>query len=255
MFLPVEPVSNVREMSPLYSCLVEGAQQPAADENEGRRGQDEPLLWANLCLGFGRRVVVFDWEDLLFLFFILRVSILSKVLSTDVLEDGQAQGTEQKVPRLMLLFHKTAGRQAECVCDCAGQEQNIQLWQRPLTATALQGRLREGTRELSEEAYLNQTQTQLKGLTRLLLRDTNIFCCYLVIIMLHGALFSSAVSKSWAFELHDMNIHRAQLLYVQYFIQRRHNANLHTNAQTSLWQWRVKRLHGLLDCFHPTIWH
>lgn len=35
---PVKPMSHVRKMSPLDTSLVEGAQQPAADQSEGRRG-------------------------------------------------------------------------------------------------------------------------------------------------------------------------------------------------------------------------
>lgn len=84
-------------------------------------------------------MTVFGREDELFLH--PRATLLSEVLAADILEDGEAERVEQKVPGLVLLLYKAACRQAESVSDCAGQQQHIQLRQRPLTATAPRWRL------------------------------------------------------------------------------------------------------------------
>lgn len=60
-------------------------------------------------------------------FVISRDTPFSEVLAADILEDGEAQGVEQKVPDLVLFLHEATGRQAESVSDRAGQQQNIQL--------------------------------------------------------------------------------------------------------------------------------
>ncbi len=86
----------------------------------------------------------FGREDMLF--FISRAFLLSEILAADILEDGEAEGAEQKVPDLVLFLYEAAGRQAESVSDRAGQQQNIQLWQRPLPATASQWRLWKRTK-------------------------------------------------------------------------------------------------------------
>lgn len=67
----------------------------------------------------------FGREDMFF--FVSRALLLSEVLAADILEDGEAESAEQKVPGLVLFLHEAAGRQAESVSDCAGQQQNIQL--------------------------------------------------------------------------------------------------------------------------------
>ena len=81
-------------------------------------------------------MAVFGREDKFI--FISRAPLLSEVLAAHILEDCEAECIEQEVPRLMLLLYKTAGRQAECVADGARQQQNVQLWQRPLAANAPQ---------------------------------------------------------------------------------------------------------------------
>lgn len=86
-------------------------------------------------------MTIFGRKDMLF--FIPRATLFSEVLATDILEDGEAEGAEQKVPGLVLLFYKTAGCQAESVADRASQEQHIQLWQWPLTTSVSQWRLRK----------------------------------------------------------------------------------------------------------------
>lgn len=83
-------------------------------------------------------MTIFGKEDMLLF---LSRALLSEVFAADILEDGEAEGVEQKVPGLMLFLYKAAGRQAESVSNGAGQQQNIQLWQRPLTAAAHQWRL------------------------------------------------------------------------------------------------------------------
>lgn len=70
-------------------------------------------------------MTVFGRENVLF--FISRAPLLSEVLAADILEDGEAEGTEQEVPDLVLFLHEAAGRQAEGVSDRAGQKQNVQL--------------------------------------------------------------------------------------------------------------------------------
>lgn len=70
-------------------------------------------------------MTVFGREDSLF--FISRASLLSEVLAADVLEDGEAEGVEQKVPDLVLFLYEAARRQAQSVSDRASQQQNIQL--------------------------------------------------------------------------------------------------------------------------------
>ena len=62
------------------------------------------------------------------IFFISRTSLLSEVLAADILEDGEAESVEQKVPGLVLFLYEAASRQAESVSDRASQQQNIQLW-------------------------------------------------------------------------------------------------------------------------------
>lgn len=84
-------------------------------------------------------MTVFGREDMLFV--ISRAPLLSEVLAADILEHGEAERVEQKVPGLVLFLYETAGRQAESVTDGAGQQQNIQLWQRPVNLTAPQRRL------------------------------------------------------------------------------------------------------------------
>lgn len=71
-------------------------------------------------------MTVFGRKDMLFL---IRATLFSEVLAADILEDGEAEGAEQKVPGLVLLFYKAAGCQTECVPDCASQEQHIKLRQ------------------------------------------------------------------------------------------------------------------------------
>lgn len=70
-------------------------------------------------------MMVFGRQDELFV--ISRASLLSEVLAADILEHGEAERVEQKVPGLVLLLHETAGRQAECVTGGASQQHNIQL--------------------------------------------------------------------------------------------------------------------------------
>lgn len=55
-------------------------------------------------------MTVFGRKDMLFV--IPRDTLFSEVLPADILEDGEAEGAEQKVPGLVLLFHKAAGCQA-----------------------------------------------------------------------------------------------------------------------------------------------
>lgn len=62
------------------------------------------------------------------LFSISGAFLLSEVLAADILEDGEAEGAEQKVPGLVLFLYEAAGCQAESVSDRAGQQQNIKLW-------------------------------------------------------------------------------------------------------------------------------
>lgn len=90
-------------------------------------------------------MTVFGREDMLFV--ISRAPLLSEVLAADILEHGEAERVEQKVPGLVLFLYETAGRQAESVTDGAGQQQNIQLWQRPVNLTAPQRRLWERRKE------------------------------------------------------------------------------------------------------------
>lgn len=52
--------------------------------------------------------MVFGREEMFF--FISRDTLLSEVLAADILEDGEAQGAEQKVPGLVLFLYKAAGR-------------------------------------------------------------------------------------------------------------------------------------------------
>lgn len=123
-------------MSPLHPGLVEGAQQAAAEQREGGRGQSQPLLRVDVRLGLSRGPVVLGGEDELLLVLLPGALLLSEVLAADVLEDGEAQRVEQEVPGLVLLLHEAAGRQAQGVAQRAGQEQDVQLRQRPLAVTA-----------------------------------------------------------------------------------------------------------------------
>lgn len=105
-------------------------------------------------------MVVFGREDSLF--FISRAPLLSEVLAADILEDGEAEGVEQEVPGLVLFLYKAAGRQAESVSDCAGQQQHIQLRQRPLTAAAPQRRLWKKKKGIKTEGLEEGVQKMSK---------------------------------------------------------------------------------------------
>lgn len=56
-------------------------------------------------------MTVFGREDMLFFFFYW-APLLSEVLAADILEDGEAECAEQKVPSLVLFLYEAAGRQA-----------------------------------------------------------------------------------------------------------------------------------------------
>lgn len=134
-------MTHVGQVSPLHPGLVERTQQPAADQSEDGRGQGQPLVRVALPLVVsGSRAAVYGGEETV-LFLSSKVGVpgdppLSEVLAADVLEDGEAQRAEQEVPDLVLLLHEAAGGQAEGVSDGAGQQQNIQLGQRPHSAAA-----------------------------------------------------------------------------------------------------------------------
>lgn len=129
-------------MSPLHPRLVDGAQQSATDQSKDGRGQSQPLLRAGVWRRTTGAPTVFGGEETFL--FILGHTPLPEVLATHTLEHGETQGVEQKVPSLVLLLHEAAGRQAQSVSNCAGQEQNVQLRQRPFAAVGLQWRL-DGT--------------------------------------------------------------------------------------------------------------
>lgn len=145
-------MSHVGKMSPLHAGLVEGAQQPAADQRERGRGQRQPLLRAR-HLGLGV-AAVFGREDGL-LVVSVAPPLLPEVLAAHVLEDGEAEGVEQEVPRLVLLLHEAARRQAEGVSDCAGQQQRVELRQGPLAAAAAAAAPRWRLRKTTERWSAN----------------------------------------------------------------------------------------------------
>lgn len=88
---------------------------------------------------------VFGREETLLFVVISGHALFSEVFAAHVLEDAEAQRVEQKVPDLVLFLDEATGRQAERVSDRAGQQQDVQLWQRPLAAAAPQRRLWERT--------------------------------------------------------------------------------------------------------------
>lgn len=112
-------------MSPLHPRLVDGAQQSATDQSKNGCGQRQPLLRAGVWLRKSGVPTVFGREETVL--FILGCALFSEVLATDILEHGETQGVEQKVPSLVLLLDKAAGRQAQSVANCAGKKQNVQL--------------------------------------------------------------------------------------------------------------------------------
>lgn len=59
------------------------------------------------------------------LLFVCRATLLSEILPTDILEDGEAEGVEQEVPGLVFFLYEAAGFQAESVSNRASQQQNI----------------------------------------------------------------------------------------------------------------------------------
>lgn len=132
-------MTNVGQVSPLHSGLVDWAQQSAADESEDGCGQRQPLLRGTLPFVVSRGSTdALGGEEAVFFFsaVVSRDPPLPEILAAHVLEDGEAQRAEQEVPGLVLLLHEAAGGQAEGVSDGAGQQQNIQLWQPPLAAAA-----------------------------------------------------------------------------------------------------------------------
>lgn len=138
-------------------------------------------------------LTVFGREDVLL--FITRAPLLSEILAADVLKDGEAECVEQEIPGLMLLLYKTARCQAECVTHSSCQQQNVQLWEWPITTGVLQGRLwkkerKKATRRVNKRKYTSKyyecncrgsccrslSQTSLKSLNS---EDILIIDCYL----------------------------------------------------------------------------
>lgn len=118
-------MSHIGEVCPLHPGLVDGAQQPAAEQGEDGRGQGHPLLRAGVLRRAGGVPAVLGREEAVLV--ILGRALLPEVLATDVLEHGEAQGVEQEVPRLVLLLDEAARRQAQGVSDRSGKKQNVQF--------------------------------------------------------------------------------------------------------------------------------
>lgn len=90
-----------------------------------------------------------------------RVSALSEVFARDVLKYREAERVEQEVPDLVLFLDEAAWRQAESVAHSPGEKQDVQLRQRPLTATALHWRLQ---RQNNNSIWFIFSAANLKGL-------------------------------------------------------------------------------------------
>lgn len=141
---PGKPVAEVGPVGSLHPCLVQGPQQPAANQHQPWTCQHCPPFAASFCFRKGDPFTLsvrlkgtiacvvlpgtskYVHTSLFNMEVMLRFTVIShKVTPTGFLTQSQAQSVNKEVPGLMFFLHKAAGSQAQDMAHCAQKKEEI----------------------------------------------------------------------------------------------------------------------------------